>query len=144
MPTLRSLPAPAEALLGSDALAHVVTRNPDGSPQVSVVWCAVRGDRVGFCTESSTAKVRNLRADPHLVLSIEDEVRNLSGAQQHLVVHGRATVTDGADADLCDELCRIYVGRAEHPNNLKHSPTAVTVWVDVDRVAGNGPWVNGA
>lgn len=33
-----SIPAPAQALIGSDAVAHVWTSNPDGSPQVSVVW----------------------------------------------------------------------------------------------------------
>ena len=71
MTVLRSIPAPAEALLGSSALAHVVTRNRDGTPQVSVVWCGVRGDRILFCTEGNTAKVRNLRRDPDVVLSIQ-------------------------------------------------------------------------
>lgn len=139
--TLRTIPAPAEALLGSAALAHVITRNPDGTPQVSVVWCGVRGDRVVFCTEADTAKVRNLRRDPQVILSIEDEARNLTGTQQHLVVHGTATIVGPADPALCDELCRTYVGRAEHPTNLKHSSTAVTVAVDVVRLGGNGPWV---
>ncbi len=36
----------ARALLESDALAHLVTLNRDGSPQVSVVW-------VGWRTTSS-------------------------------------------------------------------------------------------
>ncbi|MEX2627721.1 MAG: TIGR03618 family F420-dependent PPOX class oxidoreductase, partial [Ilumatobacteraceae bacterium] len=129
MATLRAIPAPAQALLGSDALAHVVTRNTDGSPQVSVVWCGVRGDEVVFCTEGDTVKVRNLRRDPRIVLSIEDEARNLAGAQQHLVVHGTATISDAADAALCDELCRTYTGTADTPANLRHSPTAVTVTV---------------
>jgi PPOX class probable F420-dependent enzyme len=142
--TLRSISAPAQALLGSDALAHVITRNADGSPQVSVVWCAVRGDRVVFCTEGNSTKVRNLRRDPRVVLSIEDEVRNQSGTQHHLVVHGTATVLGPADPDLCDELCRIYVGRSDHPTNLKASPTAVTVAVEVERLAGNGPWTTDA
>jgi PPOX class probable F420-dependent enzyme len=139
--TLRTIPAPAQALLGSDALAHVITRNVDGGPQVSVVWCGVRGDRVVFCTEGNSAKVRNLRRDPRVVLSIEDEVRNLAGAQHHLVVHGTATVLGPADPELCDELCRIYVGSADHPTNLKGSATAVTVAVDIERLAGNGPWM---
>lgn len=141
MAMLRTIPAPAQALLGSDALAHVVTRHADGTPQVSVVWCGVRGDEVVFCTEGDTVKVRNLRRDPRVVLSIEDEVRNLAGAQQHLVVHGTATIADGVDAAMCDDLCRTYVGRADHPANLKHSPTAVTVTVVIERLAGNGPWV---
>ena len=115
MTVLRSIPAPAEALLGSSALAHVVTRNRDGSPQVSVVWCGVRGDQVFFCAEGSTAKVRNIRREPAVVLSIEDEARNLTGTQQHLLVYGTARVLDGpADKELCDELCRTYVGRADH------------------------------
>ncbi len=45
-----------------------------------------------------------------------------------------------ADRELCDELCRVYVGTAHHPLNLSRSPTAVTVAVDVDRIGGNGPW----
>lgn len=143
MTVLRSIPAPAEALLGSSALAHVVTRNRDGTPQVSVVWCGLRGDQVLFCTEGSTAKVRNLRRDPLVVLSIEDEARNLAGNQQHLLIYGRATVIDGApDKALCDDLCRTYVGRADHAMNLSRSSSAVTVAVDIDRIGGNGPWAS--
>jgi PPOX class probable F420-dependent enzyme len=143
MTTLRSIPAPAEALLGSDALAHVVTMNADGTPQVSVVWCGVREDRILFCTEGSSAKVRNIRRDPRVVLSIEDEARNVSGTQQHLVVKGRAEILGPADRDLCDELCRVYAGRADHPLNLSRSSTAVTVAVSVERLGGNGPWIVG-
>ena len=140
---LHSIPAPAEALLGSDALAHVITLNSDGTPQVSVVWCGVRGERVLFCTEAETAKVRNLRRRPHVVLSIEDEARNAAGTQQHLVIHGRAEVLGPADPDLCDDLSRTYAGSARHPLNLRNSPTAVTVAVDIERIGGNGPWAVG-
>ncbi len=141
MSTLRTIPAPAQVLLGSDALAHVITRNPSGTPQVSVVWCGIRGDKVVFCTEGATAKVRNIRRDPHVILSIEDEAHNLAGTQQHLVVHGTAEVVGPADQALCDELCRVYAGKADHPTNLNRSPTAVTIEVTVERLGGNGPWV---
>ena len=111
---------------------------------MSVVWCGVKGDQVFFCAEGSTTKVRNLRRDPSVVLSIEDEARNLAGTQQHLLIYGRATVLPGpADRDLCDELCRTYMGRADHPLNLGSSSTAVTVMIDIDRVGGNGPWTHG-
>lgn len=141
MTVLRSLPAPAEALLGSNALAHVITRNADTSPQVSVVWCAARGDQVLFVTDGSSAKVRNIRRDPSVVLSIEDEEFNQRGAQQHLLIYGQATVLPGpVSTSLCDDLCRVYVGRSDHPLNLSRSRTAVTVAVDVDRIGGNGPW----
>ncbi|MCD9624296.1 TIGR03618 family F420-dependent PPOX class oxidoreductase [Rhabdothermincola salaria] len=141
MTVLRSIPAPAQTLLGSNALAHLVTQNPDGSPQVSVVWCGVRDDQVFFCAEGSTAKVRNIRRHPAVVLSIEDEARNVAGTQQHLLVYGDArVVAEPADRALCDELCRVYVGTADHPLNLGRSPGSVTVAVDVRRIGGNGPW----
>ena len=38
------LPESARAVLESNALAHLVTLNPDGSPQVSVVWVGLEGD----------------------------------------------------------------------------------------------------
>jgi len=140
---LRSIPAPAEVLLGSNALAHVVTRNRDGTPQVSVVWCGVRDDRIFFAAEADTIKVRNVRREPQVILSIEDEARNATGTQQHLLVFGRAEVVGPADRELCDELCRTYVGRSDHPLNLSRSATAVMVAVEVDRIGGNGPWTVG-
>lgn len=139
---MASIPHPAQALLGSSALAHVVTVNRDGTPQVSVVWCGVRGDQIVFVSEGATQKIRNLRRDPRVLLSIEDEERNLRGLQQHLVVAGRGTVVDGADAALVDELCRVYLGRADHPLELRTSPSAVTVTIEIDRISGNGPWVS--
>ena len=140
MSLLRSISAPAEALLGSSALAHVVTVNRSGMPQVSVVWCGVEGDRVYFCSRRDSVKVRNLTSDPRILLSIEDEARNRAGTQRHLVVYGRARVVGDADAEICDRLCRIYTGSADHPANLKHDPTAVRIDVEVDRIGGNGPW----
>jgi PPOX class probable F420-dependent enzyme len=139
---MASIPHPAQALLGSSALAHVVTLNGDGTPQVSVVWCGVRGDEILFVSEAATRKVRNLRRDPRVLLSIEDEERNLRGLQQHLVVAGHASLADGADPALMDELCRVYLGRPDAPLDLRSSPTAVTVTVAIDRISGNGPWVS--
>ena len=54
--------AQAHALLGSDAVAHVWTNNPDGTPQVSVVWMIARGDEILFGTDAKSQKARNLRA----------------------------------------------------------------------------------
>ncbi len=139
-PRLRSLPHEAEVLLGSNALAHVVTMNADGSPQVSVVWCGVQGDVVRFVTEAATAKVRNLERDPRVVLSVEDEQRNLQGHQHHLVLRGRASVTRGPDPELFDALCREYLGRVDHTAPLRDSATAVVVSVTIEEIGGNGPW----
>ena len=137
-----SLSAPAQALLGSDAVAHVWTSNPDGSPQVSVVWVIVDGDDIVFGADTSSKKVRNLRVNPRVVLSVEDDVRNHKGYQHHLVVHGRATVHDGPDPALMDRLAHKYLGLSRHPLALRDAPSSVVVRVAVARIAGVGPWVD--
>ncbi|MEZ5229650.1 MAG: pyridoxamine 5'-phosphate oxidase family protein [Acidimicrobiales bacterium] len=68
--------APMQALLGTDAVAHCWTANPDGSPQVSVVWVIAQDDEVLFGTDAGSIKARNIAANPKVILSIEDTERN--------------------------------------------------------------------
>lgn len=139
---MATIPAPAQALLGSDAVAHVWTCNEDGTPQVSVVWVVVQGDEVLFGTSAASRKARNLARDPRVVLSIEDEERNERGFQRHLILHGRAALTPGPDAALMDRLAQKYLGLRRHPLALRDSPSMVVVRVAVERVSGVGPWVD--
>ena len=134
--------AQAEALLGSDAVAHVWTQNPNGSPQVSVVWVIARGDEILFGTDAASQKAKNLRQDSRIVLSIEDTERNERGFQRHLVVRGRAEIEAGPDPALMDQLAMKYLGLERHPLALRDSPTSVVVRVKIDRISGVGPWVD--
>lgn len=138
---MAEIPASAQALLGTDAVAHVWTCNPDGTPQISVVWVIVQEDEILFGTAGDSVKARNLARDPSVILSIEDTERNERGFQRHLVVRGTATVEPRFPAGLIDELCVKYVGLANHPLSLRDSPNAVTIRVTVDRLSGVGPWV---
>lgn len=135
------LSAPAEALLGSDAVAHVWTSNRDGSPQVSVVWVVVRGDQIVFGCDAASQKARNLRREPSVVLSIEDDVRTAQGFQRHLIIRGTATLEGGPDPALMDQLAVKYTGLARHPLASRDSPSSVIVRVAIDRISGIGPWV---
>ena len=136
------IPAPAQALLGTDAVAHVWTCNPDGTPQVSVVWVIVQDDEILFGADVTSRKVRNLTVNDRVVLSVEDSERNARGFQRHLVVHGRARVLPGPDPHLMDRLARKYLGLHRHPLALRDAPSAVVVQVTVERIAGVGPWVD--
>ena len=142
MSTLSSLSAPAQALLGSDAVAHVWTRNEDGSPQVSVVWVIVEDDEILFGSDQQSWKVRNLRRDPSIVLSVEDDVRNEHGFQRHLIIRGRATIEEGPDPVLMDRLAHQYAGLDRHPLAIRDAPSSVTVRVTIDRISGVGPWLD--
>ena len=134
--------AKAQALLGSDAVAHVWTNNPDGSPQVSVVWLVARGDEILFGTDAKSRKARNLARDDRIVLSIEDVERNERGFQRHLVVRGNARIDPGPDPVLMDQLARKYLGLERHPLALRDSPSSVVVRVAIERISGVGPWID--
>lgn len=141
MATTRTISAEAQALFGSDAVAHVWTCNPDGTPQVSVVWFIAQGDEILFGTDRDSRKARNLRLNDQVVLSIEDTERNERGFQRHLVIRGRARLEPGPDPELMDRLAMKYVGLQRHPLSVRDSPTAVVVRVAIDRISGEGPWL---
>lgn len=139
---MAEIPASAQALLGTDAVAHVWTQNPNGTPQVSVVWVLVHDDEILFGTDRASQKARNLARNPEIVLSVEDTERNERGFQRHLLIRGSAVIESGVASSIVDDLCRKYVGLANHPLQLRDSDTAVTVRVTIDRISGTGPWVD--
>jgi PPOX class probable F420-dependent enzyme len=87
----------ARRLIESGVLAHLVTTNDDGSPQVSVVWVGLDGDElVSAHLDGRQRKLANIRRDPRVALSFEASTNNETGMRHYLVVHGRATITEGA------------------------------------------------
>ena len=88
---MASIPPSARALIESGALAHLVTRNADGSPQISCVWVGLDGDElVSGHLGASQRKLANVTRDPRVSLSLEAPEVNEIGMRHYLVVHGRA------------------------------------------------------
>ncbi|MGA9277849.1 TIGR03618 family F420-dependent PPOX class oxidoreductase [Ilumatobacter sp.] len=141
---MSAIQAQAQAMLGSDAVAHVWTTNADGSPQVSVVWVIAHDDEILFGTDARSEKAKNLARDDRIILSIEDVERNERGYQRHLVIRGRARLEPGPDPQLMDQLAQKYTSLRRHPLALRDSPTCVVVRVTVDRMSGVGPWIDDA
>jgi PPOX class probable F420-dependent enzyme len=140
--TVPTLPASARALIESGRLAHCVTINPDGSPQVSAVWIGLDGDEIVMAHIPEHRKVRNLRRDPRVVLSLESDERNPIGMQHNLIIHGTATVTEGGAPEMLRALAKVYGGPdAEFPLP-PNAPPGFIVRIAVDRVGGLGPWTN--
>lgn len=139
---MSTIPATAQAMLGTDAVAHVWTNNADGSPQVSVVWVVAQGDEILFGTDVNSEKAKNLRRDSRVILSIEDVERNERGFQRHLVIRGRAAIEPGPNPELMDRLARKYTSLRRHPLAMRDSPSAVVVRIAVERLSGVGPWIN--
>ena len=60
-------------VLTSGRLAHGVTVNPDGSPQLSVVWIGVEHDEIVIGHLMGGRKVANIARDPRVAMTIETE-----------------------------------------------------------------------
>ena len=131
----------ARRVIESGALAHLVTLNEDGSPQVTVVWVGLEGDElVSAHLDGRQKKLQNMRRDPRVVLSFEAEGANAIGMRNYLVVHGRARVTQGGAPELLNALAQTYVGPGTAFPPMPDPPPGFVVHIAVTRIGGSGPW----
>ena len=135
-----ALPPDARALLESDAVAHVVTLEPDGSPHVTLAWVGLEGDEIVFATLPDQRKLRNLRRDPRVAVSIETTRVNEWGLREYLVVHGTARVTEGGGPELLQHLAHTYLGPDAVFPGMPDPPPGFVVRIAPVSVGGVGPW----
>ncbi|BAX92620.1 PPOX class F420-dependent oxidoreductase [Mycobacterium shigaense] len=133
----------ARDLIGTGADATLVTINPDGSPQVSVVWLALRstpdGDELVSAHLSEHKKVRNVRTDPRVAVTILSLDAAGKGIRPYLSITGTARITAGGAPELLTELNPIL-----GDPNLKFppddAPPGYLTHIRIDKVGGVGPW----
>ena len=65
----------ARAFLDGPRFAVLGTVNPDGSPQLTVMWYERRGDEVVFNTTRGRVKSRNLAGNPRVALLVGESDR---------------------------------------------------------------------
>jgi len=137
------IPESARTVLESDALAHLVTLNPDGGPQVSIVWVGLEGDDIVSGHLREQQKLRNIRRDPRVALSLETGVTNAMGLREYLVVHGHATIEEGGGPELLQRLAHTYLGPDVTFPPMPDPPPGFKLRIAVERVGGIGPWAQG-
>jgi PPOX class probable F420-dependent enzyme len=136
-----STPLPKELrdLVESGPLAHLSTVNPDGSPQVSVIWIGLAGDDVVSGHLSWNQKLRNIGRDPRVVLSFEAPRDPAVFLSEHAVLRARATIEPADDAwDLLNRLTKVYMT----PEKQFPAPrtSGYIVRYAIERIGGVGPW----
>ena len=134
------LPESARRVLESDGLAHLVTISPDGAPQVAIVWVGLEGDDIVSAHLLEQQKLRNVRRDPRVALSVEAPGTNALGLRYYLVVHGRATIEEGGAPELLQELAHTYLGPDVTFPPMPDPPPGFRLRISVDRIGGVGPW----
>jgi PPOX class probable F420-dependent enzyme len=134
------LPDAARELLQSDAVAHVVTIDQDGAPQVTAAWVGIDGDEIVLATIPDQRKLRNLRRDPRIALSVPSTTRNEWGLLEYLVVYGTARVTEGGAAEMLQRLAHTYIGPDAVFPNIPDPPPGFVTRITPERLGGVGPW----
>ncbi len=121
-------------------LTHLTTLNKDGSPQVTVVWIGLEGDEIVSAHLMESHKVRNMKRDPRVVVSLLTGTKNQMGLDEYLVVNGRATIHEGGAPELLQRLAEKYIGPGvKFPPPEISSPGFVT-HITIERIGGVGPW----
>jgi len=135
------IPQSLRELIGKGPLAHLATLNRDGSPQVTVVWVGIEGEEFVIGHLATHQKVKNIRRDPRVALSLLGEKTNAQGLREYLVVYGNARVTEAGAVDLLHRLAPTYLGpKADFPPAVMRNIPGYVTRIAPARFAGIGPW----
>ena len=132
--------AVALLLLGPDLLEL----NPDGSPQVTVVWMALEstpeGDELVSAHLTEYQKTRNIRRDPRVAVTVL-AARKPGQQTPYLAITGTARIVEGGAPELLKKLAKVMLGSDEHfpPPN---APEGLLTRVRIEKVGGLGPWTS--
>ena len=135
-----SIPESVRTLIEEGHLAHFVTLNADGSPQLTCVWVGVEGDELVTAHLGAWQKVRNVQNDPRVVLSLEAGRHNAAGLDEYLIVYGTARVTEGGAAALLQRLAHVYMGPDVKFPRTDNPPPGYILRITPERFGGVGPW----
>lgn len=99
--------ARALARLATEEVAWLGTIGRDGYPHAVPIWFLVHDNRLLVLSEPATAKVRNLRENPHAFLHLEAGENG-----DHLtVLQGTATLSERPTAEWLDEIGERYAAK---------------------------------
>ena len=110
---MSNIPDNFRDLFQKKTFAQLATLMPDGSPQVTPVWCEFDGTYVVINSAKGRTKDRNMRRNPNVALSVQDP----ENPYRHLSLKGKVVeiTENGADAHI-DKLAKKYTGKDVYPN----------------------------
>jgi PPOX class probable F420-dependent enzyme len=127
-----TLPDAARELFDGPNFVTVATIDPDGKPQLSIVWAKRDGDDVLFATIKGRRKYSNLVRDGRASALVYPTGDPYSYAE----VRGAVTLTDDPSAELINELALKYTGQpfGDRPGEqrviVRIVPDRVVMYVD--------------
>jgi PPOX class probable F420-dependent enzyme len=119
------------AFLEETRFAVVGTTNRDGSPHLTALWYALRGNTILMNTSATAKKVRNLQRDAHASVCVVDV-----GQARHVTLEGTVSQDDAHVLEDLTALASRYAGAEAGPGiaaNIAKVPH-VSLILNVDRV----------
>jgi PPOX class probable F420-dependent enzyme len=135
-----NIPESVKVLIDSGHPAHLVTINPDGSPQVTLVWIGLEGEEIVAGHLPRNQKVKNIERDPRVAISLEAATKSAMGLTEYAVIYGRARIEEGGAPELLQRLARVYMGPGVKFPPMDNPPPGYVTRIRVDRIDGVGPW----
>ncbi|WP_395691617.1 PPOX class F420-dependent oxidoreductase [Nocardioides sp.] len=130
MPTL-PFPDHVRDLLAKPNPAVVTTLRSDGAPVSVATWYLLEGDRVLLNMDHSRVRLRHLRRDPRVSLTVLDE----AGWYTHVSLVGQ--VEEMYDDEGLADIDRLSQHYRDQPYPVRDS-ARVSAWMAVDRWHGWG------
>jgi len=136
------IPQSVRALIESGTPAHLVTLNRDGSPQMTVVWIGLDGDEIITGHLMANQKVKNIRRDGRVAISMQSPEKNAMGLTQCVVLHGDAHIVEGGAPELLQKLAWIYIAQGVKFPTMENPPAGFVTHIQVKRITGVGSWTD--
>ena len=135
----------ARDLIGSGADATLVTLNPDGSPQVTLVWVALQstpdGDELVTAHLAEHKKVHNVRREPRVAVTVLSPDGVGQAMRPYLAINGTARIVEGGAPELLKDLAQTLANPdVQFPP--PDAPPGFLTRIRIDKVGGVGPWAS--
>ena len=137
------IPQSVHDLIAQGPLGHLTTLNANGAPQVTVIWVGIEDEEFVIGHLAVHQKIKNIRRDSRVALSLLGDKNNALGLREYLVVYGDARITEGGAVELLQRLAPLYLGPGADfpPPSMRDIPGYITR-ITPTRFAGIGPWVS--
>lgn len=124
------LPEKVKAWFDSAEYATIATIEPDGRPQLSVVWVARDGDDILVSTTEGRRKHSNMVRDPRATILLWPK----ESPYTYVEVRGTVTMTTEGGRELIDSLAKKYMGKDRYTMDDGTDNVRVTIRITPDKV----------
>jgi PPOX class probable F420-dependent enzyme len=130
-----TIPPEAFAMLDAPEFATLATTNPNGYPQLSVVWVERDGNDLLFSTIKGRRKSLNMERDPRVSVLVFPK----DNPYTYVEVRGTVSMTEEGGRELIDRLNQAYTGTERYVGDDGTDNVRVVCRITPDKVVTRLP-----